>query len=193
MLMMIGIVVGLPVPLLPIHLLWINLVTDGLPALCLASERIYPNVMRRKPRAQSEIMSDRRFRNSLPLTGSLTAGVALSIFLWALGKYGLEEARSFAFAALVFAELLRSLGARSESEPIWRLDPRGNLTLLAVVGISMGLQIFSHHNAFLGGLLKTTPISAGECLLLLIVSSIRLIVLEILKVTRNPERRASRT
>ena len=185
LLMMTAIVIGLPSPLLPIHLLWINLVTDGVPALCLASERIDPNVMQRKPRAQTELMSDKLFRNSLLLTGFLTAGVALAVFLWARASHGLAEARSFAFASLVFSELLRSLGARSEAKPIWKIDPRGNLTLLAVVGLSVGFQIYSHHNPFLGKLLKATPISAAECLALLAVSSIPLIVMEVLKVIRN--------
>ncbi len=184
LLMMIAIMVGLPSPLLPIHLLWINLVTDGLPALCLASERIDPNVMLCKPRPQTELMSGKFFRNSLLLTGVLTASVALSVFLWALESHSLAEARSFAFASLVFSELLRSLGARSESKLAWKMDPRGNVTLLVVVGASIVLQIFSHHNPFLGGLLKTAPISPGECLALLALSSIPLLAIELLKVVR---------
>ncbi|MDQ3001983.1 MAG: cation-translocating P-type ATPase [Fibrobacterota bacterium] len=181
MLMMVAIIAGLPAPLLAIHLLWINLVTDGLPALCLAAERIEPDIMERKPRQQAEIMSDSRFRYTLLLTGFLTAGTSLAVFLWALETRSLEDARSYAFATLVFAELLRSLGARSEFKSIWKMDLKGNINLLVVVAASIALQIFFHHNGFLGALLKTTPISLRDCLVLLGISAIPMIVLEIFK------------
>src|SRR6185503_12021593 len=71
------VVIGLPVPLLPIHLLWINLVTDGLPALCLATDPIDPDVMKRRPRRRSERITDRSFLGTMFLTGFLTAGVSL--------------------------------------------------------------------------------------------------------------------
>ena len=184
LLMMVAILAGLPSPLLAIHLLWINLVTDGLPALCLAAERIDPDIMKREPRRQAELMSDRGFRNTLLLTGILTAGVSLAAFLWAYRAHGLEAARSAAFSALVFAELLRSLGARSETRPLWRTQPRGNLPLLAVVAAFIGLQVFSLYNGFMAAFLKTTPISPGECLALLALSSLPLVVLEIFKASR---------
>ena len=65
LLMTVCVVVGLPAPLLPIHLLWINLVTDGLPALCLATDPIDPDVMRRRPRRRSERITDRRFLRTM--------------------------------------------------------------------------------------------------------------------------------
>jgi P-type Ca2+ transporter type 2C len=186
LLMMLAILAGLPAPLLAIHLLWINLVTDGLPALCLAAERIDPDVMGRKPRSQTEILSDRGFRNTLLLTGFLTAGVSLAVFLWARGSHGPEQARSYAFATLVFAELLRSLGARSESKPVWKMDPRGNPGLLAVVGLSMGLQILVHQSPLLNRVLKTSPIAAGEWLALLAIAAVPLVLLELSKVVPVP-------
>lgn len=186
LLMMVAILAGLPAPLLAIHLLWINLVTDGLPALCLAAERIDADVMAQKPRSQSEILSDRGFRNTLMLTGFLTAGVSLAVFLWARGSYSLEQARSYAFATLVFAELFRSLGARSESKPIWKLDPRGNLGLLAVVGLSMALQILVHQSPFLNQVLKTAPIQAEEWWALLAIAAVPMVILELSKLVPFP-------
>ena len=61
LLMTVCVVIGLPVPLLPIHLLWINLVTDGLPALCLATDPIDPDVMKEPPRARHERITDAAF------------------------------------------------------------------------------------------------------------------------------------
>ena len=81
---------NLPSPLLPIHLLWINLVTDGLPALCLATDPIDPGVMTRAPRPRSEPITDRRFLRTMVFTGVLTAGVALGVYVSAfeVGHHG---------------------------------------------------------------------------------------------------------
>jgi P-type Ca2+ transporter type 2C len=188
LLMTVAIVAGLPAPLLPIHLLWVNLITDGLPALCLASERIDPEVMRRKPRRQSEILSDRSFLGSLFLTGLLTGGVSLAAFLWGLQAHGLEAARSAAFTTLVLAELLRSLGARSETRPLWKLDPRGNPRLLTVVAASIGLQIWMHGNAATGRVLKIVPFPGRDILAMLALASVPLLALEVLKVAKAAKR-----
>ena len=84
LLMTVCVVVGYPTPLLPIHLLWINLVTDGLPALCLATDPIDPAVMQRHPRGRSDLITDRSFLRMMVLTGLLTGGVAFVVFLYVL-------------------------------------------------------------------------------------------------------------
>jgi Ca2+-transporting ATPase len=79
LLMTLCVIIGLPTPLLPIHLLWINLVTDGLPALCLATDPIDPDVMKRHPRRRSERITNRSFLRTMFFTGFLTAGVAFAV------------------------------------------------------------------------------------------------------------------
>jgi Ca2+-transporting ATPase len=180
---------GLPIPLLPIHLLWINLVTDGLPALCLATDPVDPDVMKRQPRAASERLTDGRFIGTLLVTGVLTAGVAFAVFLYALRTESTEMARTHAFAVLVFAELLRSFGARSETKPFWRVSLLTNLQLTAVVAASFSLQVWSHHNDTLGRILKTQPVPLNECLMLLAVGAVPLVVLEVLKLASQTSRR----
>jgi Ca2+-transporting ATPase len=179
------VIIGLPTPLLPIHLLWINLVTDGLPALCLATDPIDPDVMKRHPRRQSERITSRGFLRTMAFTGFLTAGVAFGVYYYMLQAGTTETARSYAFAVLVFAELLRSFGARSETKPIWRISLFTNINLVIVVAISFGLQVWSQHNATLGGFLKTSTISFTDGLLLLALGAIPLLVLEMVKVIRN--------
>ena len=180
-----AIVAGLPMLLLAIHLLWINLVTDGLPALCLATDPIDADVMKHPPRARRERITDGGFLYTMLFTGVLTAGVSFGVFLYGLKTETPEMARTHAFAALVLAELLRAFGARSETRPVWRINLLSNPNLLIVVAISFGIQIWSHHNAWLAGFLKTSVISAGDCLMLLVVSTIPLIVLEGVKYARN--------
>jgi Ca2+-transporting ATPase len=185
LLMLTAVVAGLPSPLLPIHLLWINLVTDGLPALCLAAEPVEPEVMRRRPRPRNERLANGPFLRNLSFIGILTAGVSIGVFLFSLKRSDLAEARSNAFAALVFCELFRALGARSDTRPFWRINPFGNVRLLAVVALSIGFQIFSHHNAVLGRLLKTRPLDLAACLSVLGVSLIPFAVLEAAKAFRR--------
>jgi len=179
------VIIGLPTPLLPIHLLWINLVTDGLPALCLATDPIDADVMKRHPRRQSERITSRGFLRTMAFTGFLTAGVAFGVYYYMLQAGSTETARSYAFAVLVFAELLRSFGARSETKPVWRISLFTNINLVIVVAISFGLQVWSQHNATLGRFLKTSTISFTDGLLLLALGAIPLLVLEIVKVIRN--------
>ena len=186
LLMTTAIILALPSPLLAIHLLWINLVTDGLPALCLATDPIDSDVMKQPPRARHERITDGGFLSTMFLTGALTAGVSFAVYLYALKFETPEMARTHAFATLVFAELLRSFGARSETRPLWRMNLFSNLNLLVVVGISFSIQVWSHHNALLSGLLKTSLISFSDCLMLLAVGAIPLIVLELVKVSRHP-------
>ena len=186
LLMTAAIVLGLPMPLLAIHLLWINLVTDGLPALCLATDPIDPDVMKRRPRSRDERITDGGFLGTMLLTGVLTAGVSFAVFLYGLKNETLEMARTHAFTALVFAELFRAFGGRSETKSLWQIPFFTNFNLALVVTVSAALQLWSHHNEPFARFLKTaTGMPAGECLMLLLVSLIPLAVLEGVKVWRR--------
>ncbi|MDH4452303.1 MAG: cation-translocating P-type ATPase [Verrucomicrobiota bacterium] len=190
LLMSLCVIIGLPTALLPIHLLWINLITDGLPALCLATDPIDPEVMKRTPRPPSERLTNRSFLRTMALTGFLTAGVAFAVYFYTFKTQTMEVARTQAFTVLVIAELLRSFGARSETKPVWRISLFTNLNLLLVVSASFAFQIWSHHNDTLGRFLKTTPIPFTEGLLLIAVGTIPLVVLELVKVVRNARRKS---
>lgn len=178
------VVVGLPAPLLPIHLLWINLVTDGLPALCLATDPIDPAVMTRPPRPAGARLIDRHFLRTMVLNGVLTAGVTFAEYAFVLGREGPEIARTHAFTILVFAELLRSFGARSEKKPLWTIPFFTNRSLVIVVLGSLLLQVISQHSAPLSRFLKTEPVAFLDCLFLLLLGALPMVILELLKVVR---------
>jgi P-type Ca2+ transporter type 2C len=176
---------GMPSPLLPIHLLWINLVTDGFPALCLATDPVDPDVMKQKPRPRSESITDHRFLRTMFFTGFLTAAVAFAVYVHALRTESVEVARGAAFAVLVFAELWRAFGARSEVKPIWHISLLTNVYLVVVVALSIGIQVLSQHNAILGGFLKTPFMPYTDFLALLALGAIPLVVLELAKVVKK--------
>ena len=178
-------ILGVPDGLSSIQLLWVNLVTDGLPALCLATDPIDADVMKRQPRRRTERITNPSFVRTMFLTGFLTAGVAFAVYIHVLKTETTETARASAFAVLVFAELLRSFGARSETKSVWCISLFTNVNLLIVVAISIGLQMLSQHNAFVGRFLKTTYMSFADCLWLLTLGAIPLLVLELVKVVRS--------
>jgi Ca2+-transporting ATPase len=184
------VIIGLPTPLLPIHLLWINLVTDGLPALCLAADPIDSDLMKLRPRPRTERITTPGFIRTMLLTGVLTAGVTFAVYAHLLKTGTIEAARTSAFAVLVFAELLRAFGARSATKPLWHIAPFLNANLLWVVAASFGLQVWSQHNATFGRFLKTSPLSFVDCLVLLALGAVPLVALEAVKVVRHALRRA---
>ena len=122
------------------------------------------------------------------LTGCLTGGVAFAVYLYGLQTETEEMARTEAFAVLVFAELLRAFGARSETKPVWRISLFWNINLAIVVSVSFGLQVWSHHHATLARFLKTSFISLADCLMLIAVGAVPMVILVRVKHGRQPTR-----
>jgi Ca2+-transporting ATPase len=183
------VLIGLPMPLLPIHLLWINLVTDGLPALCLAIDPIDTRLMTQPPRARKERLTDRGFLRTLFFTGALTAGVALAVFVFMLQVASADAARTYAFTTLVFAELLRAFGARSETQPVWRLSLLGNPALVIVVVGSIVLQLALAHIEVFARFLKMTPLPLADAAILFGLAMVPSLLLEIAKWIRSAQPR----
>jgi Ca2+-transporting ATPase len=164
MVVLVAAVVGWPLPLLPTHLLWINLATDGLPALALATDPVDPRVLSRPPRPPHAELIDRAFLATIAVTSIVTAAVTLLAFALEHAAGGsLTDARGAAFTVLVFSELFRSLGARSAA-PIWRTGIFGNMRLLAVVLASFVLQLAIHYVPALQALFGVGPITLGQAL-----------------------------
>ncbi len=190
LLMLTCVVIGLPAPLMPIHLLWINLVTDGLPALCLATDNNHSDSMKRGPRNAAEKLTNASFVWSMLITGVLTAGVTLVVFVYTLRISDIEHARASAFTVLVFAELMRALGARSSHQPIWKIIPIVNWYLVVVIGASIAMQVASLQIPMLGSFLKTPSTTPESCLVLFAVGCIPMLVLEMTKMLL-PSKQAS--
>jgi Ca2+-transporting ATPase len=181
--------VGWPLPLLPIQLLWINLVTDGLPALALATDPIDPDVLSRPPRRQDAQLMDRAFLTRTVLIGVLTAGVALTAFAYEWSSDGnVADARNAAFAALVIAELLRSFGARSEIRTVARLGFFSNIRLFVIVIMSFALQLLIYHWPALAMFFGTKPVSLAHWVAWVVLGAVPLMTLEVIKVLRQARR-----
>ena len=183
MVMLVAGVAGWPLPLLPIQLLWINLVSDGLPALALVTDPIDHDVLQRPPRPpQAEIIS-RGFMGRVMLVGCLSAGVTLSAFGYAIHSgMDLERARNAAFFVLVVEELMRAFGARSAVKPLWRIDMLTNLRLIAVVLVSFVLQLVISATPLMEEIFQTQRITLAECAVGIVLGLIPLSILELMKI-----------
>ena len=95
------------------------------------------------------------------------------------------HARTFAFATLVYAEILRSLGCRSETKTVWETGLLSNLKLVLIAALTILFQPWTHHNQMLGTFLKSTGMTWTECLALLALGAIPLVVLELVKILRR--------
>ncbi len=184
--MLLASMAGLPLPLTPLQLLWINLATDGVPALALVADPPEGDVMQRQPRpANAPILGAREWRTIL-FVGALQTVVVLSVFVVVLRQEDLQTARNMAFTTLVFGELFRAFSARSRTRPFWRTAPLSNVFLLAVVGVSALAQIGMHHIPLTQRLFDIGSISLRDCLMSLALGLLPMLVIELWKVIRWP-------
>jgi len=169
--------VGLPLPLVPIQILWMNLVTDGLPALALSVEPAEHNVMRRKPRR----VTDNIFGEGLGLhviwVGVLMAVVTLGVGLWysRMHQWDLSVAadvayfRTMIFTILAGLQMAHVLAIRSYSQSLFTMGLRSNWPLTGAVAMTLGLQAALIYTPFLQNFFQTVPLSAhdlGVCFVL---------------------------
>lgn len=189
--MLVAILLGWPLPLLALHILWINLVTDGFPALALASDPIDRDVMNRPPRRPQQELFNRDFIKLTLFTGLLDAGVTLGVFAYELyyANNSLEQARDAAFTTLVITELLRAFAARSERYTIWQLGLFSNMRLFLVVAVSFALMLAIHHVPMFQTLFQIEPLTFDQCIGWIAVGFIPLIVLQLRKVVLYRQKR----
>lgn len=184
--MLFAAIAGMPLPLIPVQLLWINLVTDGLPALALATDAIEPGVLARPPRDPKFEIMDRRFFGQLALIGTLSAAVALTAFSWELHGGGtITSARNATFSVLVIEELMRSFSFRSGVRTIWEVGLLSNLRLFAAVAATFGLQIAIVYMPALQPIFGTASATSTQVMRWLVLGLIPLGILELRKVVRR--------
>lgn len=181
-----ALLIGWPLPLLPIQLLWINLVTDGLPAIALATDRSELGILNHSPRQSQQSMMDKIFFKKVAFIGMLTALVTLSAFAYEYLRNGsLAQAQDAAFSILVTAEILRAFGARSDTKTIWQVGFFSNIRLFFVVSISFILQILIHHVPILKDIFGIGDVSLRQCSLWVALGMVPLIILELKKLLRK--------
>ncbi len=161
--------IGLPIPLRPVQLLWLNLVTDGAPALALGLEKGDPDIMKYPPRSPQEPVINRDMAIGIGVVGLVDAVAVLAVFFLALQRYPgqLMAAQTIAFVTLCASELLRAFTARSERHSVFSIGVFSNRAMLWAVGVSFLLVLMVVYVPFLRPFFDTVPLTANDWLLML--------------------------
>jgi Ca2+-transporting ATPase len=172
---------GWPTPLAPIQLLWINLVTDGLPSLALAMEPVPKNVLKVTKKPSPRTFFDRGFYQETAFVGIITSIMTLAIYAYMLKTTDEAMAKTYVFSFLVFSELFRSFACRSDRLTAFQMGITSNLFHLAAVAVPVAFQIFLHHFDLFRDLFKVEMIGWGDCLILIVLTLIPVTLIELKK------------
>jgi Ca2+-transporting ATPase len=179
---------GLPVPLLPLQILWINLVTDGLPGIALASEPAESNLMRRPPRPPAESLFAHGLGAHALVVGLFMAALTLALQAWYV-RTNSAEWQTVVFTTLCFSQLGHVLAIRSEYDSLFRLGLTSNPPLLAAVLLTLGLQVAVVYLPALNRLFHTVPLDAGALAMCILPALAVIAVVECEKWWRRSHRR----
>ena len=180
---------GLPIPLLPIHILWVNLVTDGLPGLALAAEPAERGVMQRPPRPPGDSVFAQGLWQHALWVGLLIGGLCLGVQAWALGGGSSGETRAhgqtMVFTVLTLAQMAHLLAIRAERDSLFSIGLGSNRPLFAAVALTLVLQLATIYLPVLQPIFHTEALSAGELALCVVLAGVVFAAVEIEKAWRR--------
>ncbi len=168
--MLVAPMVGMPLPLLPLQILWMNLVTDGLPALALGMEPAETEIMQRPPIRPDESIFARGLGRHVAWVGVLMAFLCLSAGYW-YWRRGDPNWQSLLFTALTLSQMAHVLAIRSERRSLFRVGLLSNKPLLGAVSLTLVLQLALLYVPFLKAVFKTHSLNPGDIILILFISS----------------------
>jgi P-type Ca2+ transporter type 2C len=160
---------GMPIPLRPVQLLWLNLVSDGAPALALGMERGDRDIMKRPPRPPREPVINGHMAIGIAVIAIVDGIAILTAFSLGLQRYPghLEAAQTIAFVTLCTSELIRAFTARSEYHSVFTIGLFSNRWMLGAVAVSFALVLAVVYVPFVRPFFDTVPLSLDDWLLML--------------------------
>jgi Ca2+-transporting ATPase len=162
---------GWPLPFLPVQILWLNLVSDGFPALALGLDSPDPHVMGEKPRPKEQSVFNGML-HFIVITGAIAALASLVVFWYGLQTGSIERARTLAFTTSVFFELLFVFSCRSPHHSVFNAEFLSNKWLFGSVGLGLALQLIIIYVPFFNPLFGTAPLGLWDWALVLALSSL---------------------
>jgi Ca2+-transporting ATPase len=188
-----SILLGLPLAILPAQILWINLVTDSLPAFSPAFEPSRPEVMKRKPRPKQSSIFNLQDWAVLLVIGFLTGPILLGLYWWFFYQgIELDRLRTLIFAGVTLLSLVYIFSIRVLSEPIWRLSLFSNRVLLWGAGFGWLTLISGVYFPPFQRLLRTVPLSLSDWAILAVLGAILIGAIEITKFLIKPKLQSSK-
>ena len=178
---------GMDEPLKPIHLLWLNLVTDSLPALALGVEPGEPGIMNDKPRSKEEPIITKKMGFTIFCQSIAISVATLLSFYYARQLYpeSITHARTIVFSTLITSELLRAFSSRSFDRPIWKVGITTNMNMVYAVIISFMMLVAVLYIPFLHEIFDTFPLGVTDWEIVLSFAFIPFVVGEIMKLIKK--------
>lgn len=179
-----SIILGWEVPLLPIQLLWLNLVTDSFPALALGVEMGEPDIMQQKPRDTNESIINKDMMIGIAFQSIAVAVGSLLAYYWAMNRYpdNLVHARAITFATLITSELLRAYSSRSQKHTLFKIGFFTNKSMVYSTLFAFGLLLTLLYVPFMQDIFYTFPLGILDWQIVLSFAFIPLVVGELSKV-----------
>lgn len=184
LLIALGVFTGTPMPLLPIQILWINLITDGFPALALGVDPPEYDVMKKPPRDLSEGILHKKRWVYMMVEGSIMGIAAFTLFLYAIENFSYPVAQTMTFAAVSISQLVHAFNNRSTRRSLFQLGIFTNKFLVAAVSISMLLQFIIIQSYWGNLVFKTVQLGFVQWILIISVSLLPFFVVEFKKQLR---------
>lgn len=179
----VAMLVGLPIPLKPIQLLWLNLLTDAFPALALGMEAKEPDIMKKPPRNPDEPIMDSRMKVQIAVQSIFMTVAVLGVFVFALNRTSnLQVAQTYAFATLIFSELLRAYTSRSETLSVFKLGIFSNKYMLGGTLISFLLLLVVIYVPALREIFDTVKLSIYDWDVIVLFGLIPFVAAEVSKI-----------
>jgi Ca2+-transporting ATPase len=178
---------GMPLALLPLQILWINLLTDGLPALALGVEPAERDTMRQPPRSPTESILGRGMGWQIGIGGTLLAILSVGVGYWAWSNQS-PDWQTMIFTTLTFGQMAAVLSVRSDSESFFRFGIRHNPALIGAVLLTVVLQLAVTYVPFLQELFETNPLSATDMLICVSTGVVMLLGVEVERLIFNRSR-----
>jgi Ca2+-transporting ATPase len=186
--MLIGPFLGMPLPLLPLQILWMNLVTDGLPALALGVEPAEKNVMRRPPFSSTESIFGRGMVTYIGIMGVIMSLVSLAVGLAAY-RLGDPAWQSLLFTTLIFSQLALALEVRSEENSLFKIGLFSNRSMVGAVLLTVLLQMLVLYVPFFQVIFSTNSLTLQDLAIAFIASLFIILVVEVWKLLKRAKNR----
>ncbi|MFA6215477.1 MAG: HAD-IC family P-type ATPase [Patescibacteria group bacterium] len=178
-----ALILGLPLPLLPIQIIWVNMIDDGLPSLALTLEKGDENVMSYKPRRKKEKILDSEMKILIFGIGTMTNLILLGLFyyLFKTAVYDLIHIRTLLFSMLGVESLLYVFSCRNLRQSIFKSNHFSNPYLVGAVLIGLGLQLIAIYQPYLQRIFETVSLGLNDWLIIIALNLIQLAGIELVK------------
>jgi Ca2+-transporting ATPase len=170
-------------PLLPIHILWVNLVTDSLPALALGMDPEEPDIMDRPPRSPKAGIFQGAMIGRIVYQGAMVGALSLTAFIIG-SKTSIEVGRTMAFAVLALSQLEHSLNVRSNTQSIFKIGILSNIKLIGAIGVSALLMACVLLIKPIAALFQVAQLTGSQWLTIGLLSITPIVIVEIMKLLK---------